>query len=214
MRTKKRGASVYQVLGAQIEKRRRQKFRTQHISLAPLIRKLRIEKGLKGVELCRRAGNLDPRLLTAIEKGRVKNPSIKTLEALSRGLGVLVGDLFRQAELEIDRHFYTGTQKGAFQMDFPWAGVKAVSLTPFNRNFFLGKLILSARRRIDQTFLKQPLPLYISALVGQFEITIEDRKVLLKEGGNIFFNGILKHSFYNPLQRESVFLMVTAPSFL
>jgi transcriptional regulator with XRE-family HTH domain len=206
--------SIYRILGQELRKRTDAKGRYEILPFPQTIRRLREEKKLTGVALCRLAGDLDPRTLTAVEKGRIKNPSMKTLASVSRGLGVSIGDLFRQCEKELDRHLYLGSQKGAFQMDFSWCGVKMVSFTPFIEDFFCGKLILSPQRRVDETLLKHPRPFFISTLIGRLEITVEEKLFDLKEGENLFFNGMLKHSFYNPLHRESVLLMVTAPSFL
>ena len=205
--------SIYSSLGRRIKKTVEQNRSEETLRLDVAVRTLRMAKGLTGVELCRRAEDLDPKTLGAVEKGRIKNPSIKTLLSISRGLGIAVADLFKKAEVDLDRSISLGSQKGAFQMDFPHQGVKIVSFTPFVRQFFCGKLILSPKKKLNHTLLKHPLPFYITTLIGRFEIQIEDKQISLKEGENIFFNGALSHSFYNPLQRESVLLMVTAPSF-
>jgi transcriptional regulator with XRE-family HTH domain len=209
----KSAKSIYQVLGKKIEEKIARISLEQELNLGATIRRLRQEKNLSGVELCRRAADLDPKTLTAVEKGRIRNPSIKTMLSISRGLTVTVADLFRQAEVGMDRNLYLGSQKGAFQIEFPWWGVKMVSFTPFIKDFFCGKLILAPKRRVDETLLKHPLPFFISTLIGRFEVTVEGKTLDLKEGDNLFFNGILKHSFHNPLHRESVLLMVTSPSF-
>ena len=209
----KKKPAVYARLGKKIQSGIRKSKDEETLNLHTAIRGLRKHKALTGVELCRRAGDLDPKTLAAVEAGRIKNPSIKTLLSLSRGLGVTVGELFKKAEVDLERNISVGTQKGTFQMEFPKKGIKIVSFTPFIRDFFCGKLILSGKSRMDQTTLKHPMPFYLSALIGRFEIQIEERQINLKEGENIFFNGILKHSFYNPLHRESVLLLVTAPSF-
>src|SRR3989338_6200732 len=143
-----------------------------------MIRKLRMERGMTGVEVCKKAGDLNPKTLAAIENGHIKNPSIKTFQSLARGLGVTVSELFLQTELAMERHFYVGSQKGAFQMEFPSLGVKAISFTPLNRDFFCGKIIVGPRRRIDQTFWKSPIQIYLSILVGRLEIAVESRRVI------------------------------------
>lgn len=210
----KKPDSIYKMLGKEIGEQSLKCRLAEKIDLAATVRRLRIEKKLSGAELCRMAGDLDPRTLTAVEKGRIVNPSVKTLQSVARALEVTVSDLFREAEIAIDRHFYAGSQKGAYQIDFPAWGARAVSFTPFIRNFFCGKLILGPRKKLDQTFLNHPLPLFVSTLMGRFEILVEGKKMILKEGENLFFNGILRHSFYNPLEREAALLLVTAPSFL
>ncbi len=210
--TKKK--SLYQQMAFQVQKKVTQSVFDEQINIQTTIRRMRKEKGLTGVELCKRAQDLDPRTLTALEKGRIKNPSIKTLESVARGLNVTISDLFRQTEAEAESYYHAGGPKGFYQMDFPAWGVKMVSYTPLTRHFFCGKLILGGRRKIDQTLFKHPLPLFISVMAGKVEIAVETKKSLLREGDNLFFNGILRHTFYNPLEREAVLLLVTAPSFL
>jgi len=129
-------------------------------------------------------------------------------------LNVSVGDLFRQAELRLERNFFVGSQKGSFQIEFPKKGVKIVSYTPFIKDFFCGKFIIGAKREVDDSLLSHPKPFFISTLVGRFEVQVEGHQVNLKEGDNIFFNGLMRHSISNPLHRESVLLVVTAPSFI
>ncbi len=206
--------SIYQEIAAHVQKKGVQSAFDERNNVQATIRRMRKEKGLSGVDLCRKAQDLDPRTLTALEKGRIKNPSIKTLESVARGLEVTVSDLFRKTEAEAEIYHQTGGPKGAYQMEFPGWGVKVVSYTPVIRQFFCGKLILGGHKKLDHTFLKHPLPIFVSALSGKVEIAVESRKTLLREGDNLFFNGILQHSFYNPLERESVLLLVTAPSFL
>lgn len=206
--------SIYQKLTQELKAHQRQSQVPGIVPIGKIIRQFREQKKLSGVELCRLSGGLDPRTLTAIEKGRIQNPSIKILQALARGLNVTVSSFFREAELDSEEYCYLGTAKGTFQMDFPSWGTKVVSYTPLVKDFFCGKFIIGPRRELNYTHLKHPVPMFISVLVGRFDIMIENRKQSLKEGENLFFNGILKHSFYNPLQRDSVFWLVTAPSFL
>ena len=206
--------SVYDVLRGKIEESISRDRAGEAFDLNATVRRLRQSLKLTGVELCKRAGDLDPKTLTALERGRIKNPSIRTLRSVARGLNVTVSDLFRQTEMSLDRHFYLGSQKGFCQLDFPSWGLKVVSFTPLIQDFFCGKWILTARRRFEETLLERPLPIFVSTLIGRFEVTVEGKTFSLKEGENLFFNGMLKHSFHNPLHRESVLFIVTAPSFL
>jgi len=154
----RREKSFYEI----IEKKAGQRFGKEEsgtLELHRTIRDLRSRKGLSGIDLCRRAGDLDAKTLTAVEKGRIRNPSIKTLLSVARGLGVTVGDLFHQAEIRLDRNLYSGSQKGAFQMEFPQWGVRIVSFTPLIHDFFCGKLILAPKRKITEAVLHHPLPL-------------------------------------------------------
>lgn len=182
--------------------------------LAEMIRRLRREKKLTQIGLCRISGELDPRTLNALEKGRIKNPSIKTLEALARGLDMPLSGLLRRAEMRLEKNFHQGSARGFCQLDFPAQGFKLASLTPLVKDFFCGKLLLGARRRLEGPFEKPAAAVFASVLIGRFEIRVEDKTLSLREGENLYFKSILAHEIYNPLERESVLLLVTAPAFL
>lgn len=213
MADRKSSFSIYKSLGTKVQKELKKKRKQNQLNIGETIRFLRVQRNMRSVDLCREAGDLDPRTLNALEKGRINNPTVKTLESVARGLGVTIGDLFRETETKLEHYFYQGSQKGAYQVNFPAAGVKAVSFTPLMDNFFCGKLILGAKRRLEETLLKHPFPIYASTLVGKVEIEVEQKELTLREGESVFFNGILRHSFYNPLRRESVLMIITAPSF-
>ncbi len=183
------------------------------IPLGKTVRRLRENAGLSGVELCRRSGGIDPRTLSAIETGRIRNPSLDALHAIARGLGCLVRDLFTQMELGLGRNYHIGSQKGSFEIRFPKSGLTLISATPPSPYFFCGKLILAPKGKAEGELLARPVPLFIEVVMGRIEIDVEKEKTSLKEGENIFFNGGLNHSFRNLSNRESVLWLVTAPSF-
>ncbi len=184
------------------------------LALGALIRSLRQAKKLSGVELCRLAGGMDPRLLNAVEKGRIQSPSLQTLTALSRALGMTLAGLFTAAEIERDDKFFTGSQKGNFMLEFPAVGARVVSFTPFTKDFFCGKVFLGAKKKFDQTLFRHAHPQFVSVILGRFEIDVGGRQANLREGENLFFHGAIKHRVMNPLHRESVLMLMTAPSFL
>lgn len=206
--------SIYHTTGRTAKEKRSVKSQTENLLLHQTVRKLRQAQGMTGIALCRKARDLDSRTLTALEKGRIVNPSIKTLRSVARGLGITVGELFLQSEMETEENFCLGSQKGNFCIDFPQKGVRIISYTPRIRDFFCGKLILAPRIRVDDQMLRHKAPLFVSVLIGRFEIVVAGRRCLLKEGENLFFNGALRHSFYNSLHRESALWIITAPSFL
>jgi len=185
----------------------------QNLRLDLTIRKYREDKGLSGASLCRLAGDLNPKTLTAVEKGRIKNPSMTTLLSIARGLSVSLADLFKSAETNIGSNLSVGSQKGAFQMDFQRQGIKMTSFTPLTHDFFCGKLLVAPKKELNEKLLNHPHSFYVSVLIGRFNIKIGTREFQFKEGENVFFNGAIAYSFFNPLHRESVLFMVTAPSF-
>lgn len=184
----------------------------EKLSLGQTIVRLREKAGLSAVELCRKSGLVEPKTLNAIEKGRIKNPSLVSLQALAKGLGCLVRDLFSEAEIGLDSNFFQGSQKGLFHMEFPGQPIKVVSATPPSAPFFCGKLIVSAKRKVEGDLLGHPQSLLVEVVMGQLEVAVEDKTVLLKEGGNLFFSGSFRYGFRNPLSRESMAWLVTYPS--
>ena len=100
--TRKKEGLFYRALGSEIHKKTKERLEAKPLDLSPVIRKLRLAKNLSGVEFCRKAGDLDPRTLTALEKGRIRNPSIRTLQSVVRGLGITISELFKEAEIEKD----------------------------------------------------------------------------------------------------------------
>lgn len=207
--------SIYRAMREAVKEKVTGREAADKVDLQGVIRKIRVSKKLTGAEVCRRAGDLDPRTLTALEKGRIRNPTVKTLSSVARGLGIAVSDFFRPSELVQEHHYCFGNPKGAFVMDFPKKGLKIVSFTPLIHDFFCGKLILAPKVKVTDHLLDHPFPLFISVLLGSLEVTLEESsKTVLKEGDNLFFRGTVKHSFQNPLHRETSVLFLTAPSFL
>ena len=214
VKPKRAKKSIYRELSKHVKQKVVKREKEQTLDIQSAIRRMRETRNLSGVQFCRLAGDMDPKTLTALEKGRIRNPSIKTLESCARALGVTISAIFREAEVRHEEHYIVGTQKGAFLLDFAKWGVKMVSFTPLIRDFFCGKMTLGSKVRLKEDLLECDFPLYISCLVGKVEITVEGEKTILREGQNIFFNGVLKHSIYNPLYKEASMLIMMAPSFL
>ncbi len=196
------------------KEKKEQSMVESRLDVGAAVRRLREELGLSGAALCRRGQKLDPKTLTALEKGRIKNPSIVTLQALARGFGMTVSDLFRQMELQQRDFFSLGSQKGFCKIDFPTSKVQLVSFTPLNGAVFCGKMILDGQQGFDERLLDHAGAFFMMTLIGQIEGDIEGKKVILREGDNLFFNGGMKFRFTNRLQRNATLLMVTAPSCL
>jgi len=186
------------------------------LDVGQMVRRLRVEKGLSGVELCRRGKGIDPKTLTALEKGRIRNPSIVTLEALAKGFGMSVSDLFRRAEFDQRDYFSLGSQKGLYKIDLPSQGIQLVSFTPLIEELFCGKMILEGQRQFDERLFggDGTGTFFIMTLIGQFEGEIEGRKVALREGDNLYFYGGMRFHLANALQRNSTLLLVAVPSCL
>lgn len=184
----------------------------ERLDVGTAVLRIREEAGLSGAELCRRARDLDPKTLVAVEKGRIKNPSIATLQSLARGFGITVSEIFRRAEVLDERHFCFGTQKGIYKMDFTARGVQVVSFTPLAADFFCGKVILEAERGFDETLLFHKGVFFAMVTIGHVEGEAEGRKFSLREGESLYFRGGMRYRFQNPAQRNATLFLVTVPS--
>jgi len=183
------------------------------IHIGRTVRLLREKQKMSGVELCRRSGGLDPKTLTAVEKGRIRNPSIQTLEGMARGLGITVSAIFRQAELGSEKYFLRSSQKGVFHLQFD-AGIELVSFTPFTPGLFCGKFIVGGRKKLDRKLIHFDGTIFAMTLAGNFRVNMEQHELEIGEGENLYFHGSFDFSFYNPNYRNAVLLVVTSPSFL
>ncbi|MEI7751898.1 MAG: helix-turn-helix transcriptional regulator [Candidatus Omnitrophota bacterium] len=198
-------------------KERSEKEKTvRPLDMGQIVKRLRLEKGLSGAELCRRGKGIDPKTLVALEKGRIRNPSMVTLEALAKGFGMTVSDLFRQAEFDQREYFSLGSQKGLYKIELPSQGIQLISFTPLMEELFCGKMILEGQKRFDEKLLggDEAGAFFIMTLIGQFDGEIEGRRVSLKEGDNLYFYGGMKFSLANALQRNSTLLLIAVPSCL
>jgi len=185
---------------------------SQVLDIGKTVRRLREAKGMSGVLFCRRSKGVDPKTLTALEKGRIRNPSIVTLRALATGFGMTVSGLFREAELEREEYLSLGTQKGLYKIELPFPGVQLVSFTPLAEELFCGKILVEPQKSFDQKLLGPSGAVFLQVLIGRFEGEVDGKPVLLKEGDNLFFFGGMKFRVANAIQRQGTLLLVTAPS--
>lgn len=183
------------------------------INLGQTVRLLREKQKLTGAELCKRSGGLDPKTLTAVEKGRIRNPSIQTLESIARGLSITVSSIFRQAELGSEKFFLRSSQKGVFHLQFA-PGIELVSFTPFVPGIFCGKFIIGGKKTLDRSLFHFDGAVFAMTLVGSFRVKMEQHQLEINEGENLYFRGSFDFSFYNPNYRNAVLLVMTSPSFL
>ncbi|MBI3998980.1 MAG: helix-turn-helix domain-containing protein [Candidatus Omnitrophica bacterium] len=187
----------------------------EKIKVAPgfVIHRKRELLGWRGVELAKRAG-INPRTLEAIEKGRIKSPSIESLVAVANALEVSVASLFVGESTETGCLFLRGDQKGQVTLEFPKAGFRIVCYTPMVRNLFAGKVILKGETRIEHKILPTAGMIFVQAIMGKLSVQFDGKDHWVREGNYAFFDGCFPHSFYNPQFKESTFLLVTTPSFL
>ncbi len=183
------------------------------LDIGKTVRDLREAKGLRGVDFCKRVKGLNPKMLTAVEKGRIKNPSIKTLSALSQGLQISVSELFKHAETAEENAFYLSDAKSNQPIEINAEGVKFWSLTPLAQNLFCGKLQIASGKSFSDKHLNLVGIVFIQSLVGDFSGVINGRETLFRAGEGVsFFGNGARYFIQNTTHRLSSLLLVTSPS--
>lgn len=208
----KRKPGIYHPLSAAASQSYRAQLGDQ-IHVGRAARQLRQAKGLKAVDVARKAG-LDPRTFAAIESGHIRNPSMVKLEAIADSLGISLPDLFLQTQVSRPENFYLGEQKGNYTLEFQQDGFKLVSYVPMNPDFFIGKAVLAGKVFLDAGRMPFNGRIFIQMILGKLKLTVRGEDVQVKEGGCLLINGRLPHTFQNPLIKESSFLFVSVPSFV
>jgi XRE family transcriptional regulator, regulator of sulfur utilization len=178
-----------------------------------VIRQKREQLGFKGVELAKRAG-INPGTLDAIEKGRIKSPSLKNLNSIACAMNISMAALFVNNTSGDGELFVGGNQKGQHTIEFPKEGLRIVSYVPIVPTYFIGKVIIKGETRIEHKTLPTSGMIFVQTIMGKISIEFEGKDYLIREGNYVFFDGCFQHSFYNPHYKESTFLLVSSPSFL
>ncbi len=187
--------------------------RVSQSGVGDTIRSFRQTKGIRAAHLARKAG-LDPRTLAAIESGHIQNPSLEKLRNISASLEVSIADLFLHMQASQPENFYLGEQRGTHAFEFQQEGFKAVSYTPMNPSFFIGKVTLAGKAFLNAGVLPSEGHFFIQMILGKLKLSIQQEEVVVKEGSHLLMNGRLPHTFQNLLIKETSFLFVSVPSFV
>ena len=178
-----------------------------------VIRDRRKVLGFKAIEVARTAG-VNPRTLDAIEKERIKTPSLPILASLAELLGISVASLFSDTRPQAKQVFHLGDQKGLHTLEFPRNGFRVMCYTPLARDCFIGKVVVNAETRIAHEVFPTSGTIFVQPIIGKLSVQFDGTDHLIREGNYAFFDGHFPHSYFNPQLKESSFLIVTVPSFL
>jgi len=186
---------------------------SQPLSLAPTIRRLREEKGMTQKALADSA-LIDYRTMASIEKGRIQNPALSSLERIARSLDLSLKDLFGVTEAMTPSRTHLGDERAHTIIENKPLGIKWISYTPLVPETFCGKLLVGGKKKVTQLSLNRNTTIFLQLIFGKLEVTVEGRAFFLKEGNHLLFNGHLEHAFSNPLAKEANCLFFTTPNFL
>ena len=189
----------------------RKKLQTTSTPIGNLIRELRLKQNITARKLAASVGT-DPRIINAIEMGRIQNPSLDRLRAIAKALGLTLVELLAKYEMQKPGHWMESSSSGEFVMDFGHQGFKLISYTRPVREMFCGKIILKGRRKIDTTKFQLPVLVFIQVLIGKLSLTYYGEERLLREGRTLLLNGHYEFGIRNPSDRDAAFLFFTSPA--
>jgi transcriptional regulator with XRE-family HTH domain len=191
------------------------RMNSEPLSLGPLIKRYRKEKGISQENLARNAG-IDRTTVARVECGKFKTLSVGKLSGIAGALGVDVKMMLATSASSGESVTYRG-QVGhvEFSLDYPDQGFRIESLLPKRKEFFFGRLEVSAQKTIDSSNLPHPEQVFLHCLEGKLVVNRDTRECLLKPGDCFAFSGISDYELYNPDQmKHTKCLFITYPSFL
>ncbi|OGW79616.1 MAG: hypothetical protein A3G33_07425 [Omnitrophica bacterium RIFCSPLOWO2_12_FULL_44_17] len=186
---------------------------TSVINPGDVIRRRRLALELREIDLAKAAG-IQPGTLDAIEKGRVKNPSVSFLCSIAQALGISVASLFSEIEEGRDHRIFTGNQKGVHVLEFPKNGARIICYTPIEAGYFVGKVLLRPGAKIERKLLATKGHCFAQSIIGKLILEFDKKEYVVKEGDYVCFEGQFPYSFNNSQMKETSFLLITIPSFL
>jgi len=174
------------------------------------LRKFRRDQALTLKELARHSG-IKLTTLSAIEQGRIRNPSLKRLSAVAKALQVPLDLLLEDPEDAPLLH--QGDLKGEVQLEYKKDGLRLISYTPLMKDLFIGKGVLRPKRILNFQHFPRLTYAFIEVIFGKLEFLWENQTGLILEGKNLSLRSPQRKSLKNPFQlKETSFLIVTRPS--
>lgn len=104
--------------------------------------------------------------------------------------------------------------EAAFQLDLPQAGSRIISHHAPRPDFFSGKLLVAAQKRIAPQYVPKASSVLIQVVLGQLRIEIRQAGYEIREGDSLVFPGDTPYTIENPALREALANLITVPSFL
>jgi len=151
--------------------------------------------------------------LSAIERGRIHNPSPQKVHRIAAALEVSSDCLF--SEPGATPRLYKGNLKGFVEFKFKTLGLSLVSYTPLMSELFIGKGVLKAKHSLDFQHFPRVSLTFIEVIIGKLQMMEQNKKLFITEGENVSLHSPLEYVLENPYQmKETSFLIVTRPSLI
>jgi transcriptional regulator with XRE-family HTH domain len=164
------------------------------VSVGPLLKRLREERGISIRELSRLSG-ISANALSMIERG-LTSPSVSTLYRLTDALNIPITALFRQDEAQEAIVFRSVSSRS--RVPFPlgvWEGLGGENFRGRMQPFMLTleSKAESGKEKIIHTGAE-----FVMCLRGKLEYEVEGRLYILEAGDSLLFTARLKHAWRNP----------------
>lgn len=178
------------------------------VKLGRILKRARLEKKMTLEDVASRCG-YSKALISRIENNNV-SPSIESLTKIAGVLEIPLYDIFASLPLEepvvlrrADRTRFQ-VSEGDFSMEFLVPNPQNVSMLPM---LYSGTPGSHSRDRMSE----HPGQEWAIILKGSAEVTIGDKRYLLKEGDSIYFNSGIPHKYSSAGKKPGVGLAVTIP---
>ena len=185
------------------------------MSIGKRIKKIRIELGLKGIDLAEKSG-LSPGFISQIERSLV-NPSIDTLKKIGDALNIPIGILFEKPSSKEKTDEFSVNKSPVVHENqrkilSPNNGVIFYLLNPdMSGDIEFIYDILEPGATTGEELYSHPGEECGLILEGELEVQLEDKKYLLKKGDSITFKSTILHRKTNTGKSKSISIWANAP---
>lgn len=157
------------------------------------------------------ATDLSPALLSRVENG-LAMPSIPTLQVIADALKTDVGYFFK----EEDKKRYFISRRGNRKVSYSERGSKGKityeveSLTEGMENPFMEPVIVTvvSRKNEDLEVVQHGGQELLYIIEGKMELTLGEKKLILKKGDSAYFNGDIPHKAISLSKKPAMALNV------
>lgn len=188
------------------EKTREERKYNQYLGMR--IRELR-EQQDRTIEEVAREAKVSAGLISLIERGKV-NPSINVLWAISRTLKVPIGNFFGSEESESP--VVRSSERKLIKTD---KGIEFYLLCPdLTRKLEVLYKVFNPGASTGTRPYTHKGEEFGTVLSGKIEVTLGNRKYILRKGDSIYFSSTTPHKVENVGKRKAVTIwVITPPSF-
>jgi transcriptional regulator with XRE-family HTH domain len=178
------------------------------IELGGVLKQARLKKGFTLDDVATRCG-YSKALISRIENNNVF-PSIESLSKIAEVLGIPLYEIFATVPFKDHVVLRKGNREkfrvsdGEFDMEFLVSDPRSAGMLPI---LYSGEPKAHSTHRMGEHAGQE----WSLITKGRVEITIGDRKYLLKEGDSIYFNSGIPHKYVNVGKEQANGVCVTIP---